>query len=182
MMKKTAALFAALIFLLTACASAEAEPLAYQRRPALIEAELTTDTGAFTVEVTLTGAGADTLRLISPETVSGITVRRVGGGVEMTSGDTALPLSVGASERWRDIFALFELDGDAVSSVEESGDSVTVGVGASPERVFVTFVGGADFPSQIRTEDGSLTLDIKKYDPLDQITGGSEELETNRKQ
>lgn len=171
-LKRTAAAaLAAIVIFFTSCAPKKGDPLSYQGRGASVSATLTSDTGTFDISVTLSG-GESLIRIDSPETLSGITVEKSGENVTVSSGGTVLPLSPAASARWRDIFGLFSLDAGAVSSIDESGGTVTVGVGAEPERVFVLF-DGADVPSRIWTEDGSLSLDIKDYSFTESETGGT---------
>ncbi len=171
------------LLFLTACAPTDTDPLAYQEKAAVVSGVLSTDTGTFSVSVTLRDMPDGSPRrdaditLSSPETVSGITVCVRGQTVTMSSGGITYPVSAGAASRWLAVTSLFSLDGD-VSSVTEDDGSVTVGVGSSPDRVFVSFVSGSDIPSSIRTEDGTLALSVQDYAFIEQITEGTDTIDS----
>lgn len=168
---------------LCACAPANADPLAYQRREARVTGTLTTDTGTFSIMIALpkmadgTPRRECTVTLLSPATVEGMTVSVSGQTVTMSSGSVTIPVSAAASSRWQSILALFSLDGD-VNSVTEKDGTVTLGVGSSPSRVFVSFASGSSTPSEIRTEDGTLALSVQEYAFTEQTTEGTDNIDS----
>ena len=145
-----------------------------------MSATLTSDTGTMSFVIALPQT-ADAvsrrdaqIRISSPETLSGVTVSITGQVVEMTSGCMTVPVSPGAAERWLAIIGLFSLDETSVSSITETSGGVTVTAGIEPERVFVAFPQGSSVPSEIRREDGTLTLSINEYKFTDTGTEGVE--------
>ncbi len=182
--KALASILSVTLFLLplVSCAPAKGDPLAYQDRAASVSGTLVTDTGTFSAEVALPPAGGEarrdcTVTLTSPETVSGITVRILGGNVTVTSGSVTLPVSEAAAGRWLRFLGLFSVCGDVNSWVEDKGGggkTVTVGVGTSPDRVFISFAEGSETPSLLRTEDGELSFSVSDYTFTDQTTEGTD--------
>ncbi len=175
-------LILSLAVLLVSCAPANSDPLAYQDRAAHVSGTLSTDTGTFSLELTLPRAESAPRRdcvitLTAPETVRGITVRIAGGSVTLTSGEATLPLSSAAAARWLRFLALFSVEGEVSSGdADQDSGTVTVGIGTSPERVFVSFASGAATPSQIKTEDGALSFAVSEYTFTDQTTEGTDSI------
>ncbi|MFA6948146.1 MAG: hypothetical protein WCQ72_04130 [Eubacteriales bacterium] len=176
---RAAALLISAVLLVSSCASAQPDRLAFRRFPMEVAGSLTAVCGGESTEygvvLSLMGEGNGVLRFASPERISGLCVTISPDGCIMRFGELEFPIAYGVAETARAVVSMFSITAEDMTSADkisagsvklnsvvfssESGEiCVYYGEDGSPVRFFAAI--RADSEKYPLTGGTMLTLDV----------------------